>query len=97
MSLLIFFIPSEPLLVKLLFKLIPMWLIILFAYRQFRPMPLKFTIFCYRDCCRYPLFERLDYDHLLRGPIPDCQKHLGFDSPRVQALGSSSLNTTAAP
>lgn len=38
MSLLyIFFIPSEPLLVKLLFKLIPMWLIILFAYRQFPP------------------------------------------------------------
>lgn len=32
-----FFIPSEPLAVKLLFKLIPMWLIILFAYRQFPP------------------------------------------------------------
>lgn len=38
MSLLyMFFIPSEPLAVKLLFKLIPMWLIILFAYRQFPP------------------------------------------------------------
>ncbi|MGG4103373.1 lysoplasmalogenase [Paenibacillus lautus] len=38
MSLLyIFLIPSEPLAVKLLFKLIPMWLIILFAYRQFPP------------------------------------------------------------
>lgn len=38
MSLLyIFFIPSEPLVMKLLFKLIPMWLIILFAYRQFPP------------------------------------------------------------
>ncbi|MGG3306898.1 lysoplasmalogenase [Paenibacillus lautus] len=38
MSLLyIFLIPSEPLAVKLLFKLVPMWLIILFAYRQFPP------------------------------------------------------------
>ena len=38
MSLLyVFFIPSEPLVMKLLFKLIPMWLIILFAYRQFPP------------------------------------------------------------
>jgi alkenylglycerophosphocholine hydrolase len=38
MSLLyIFLIPSEPLAVKLLFKLIPMWVIILFAYRQFPP------------------------------------------------------------
>lgn len=38
MSLLyMFFIPSEPLAVKLLFKLIPMGLIILFAYRQFPP------------------------------------------------------------
>ncbi|ACX66869.1 YhhN family protein [Paenibacillus sp. Y412MC10] len=42
MSLLyIFFIPSEPLLIKLLFKLIPMWLIILFAYRQFPPRATK--------------------------------------------------------
>ncbi|MGE8204822.1 lysoplasmalogenase [Heyndrickxia sp. NPDC080065] len=31
----IFFIPDHPLMVKLLFKLIPMWLIIYYAYRQF--------------------------------------------------------------
>lgn len=37
----IFLIPSEPLAVKLLFKLIPMWLIILFAYWQFPPYKSK--------------------------------------------------------
>lgn len=41
----IFVIPSEPLGVKILFKLIPMWLIIYYAFQQNPYFPLKYRIF----------------------------------------------------
>jgi alkenylglycerophosphocholine hydrolase len=47
MSVLYLFIPSEPLPVKVIFKLIPMVLIIVFAFRQVSPNPapaLRFTL-----------------------------------------------------